>query len=151
MFIAGGPNGSNGLSGKKLVVDAYGPGVPIGGGAWSGKDFFKVDPLGGMAARRLALESLLASAAEEALVTLTYLPGGDRPACVDLLLDGAPSDRIVVPTNFGGLESRVLHDLFIMKEPCLSSFPARDISDRGCLGSCQWPKASTPRAREKSQ
>ena len=30
MFISGGPNGDNGLSGKKLVVDAYGPGVPIG-------------------------------------------------------------------------------------------------------------------------
>ena len=92
MFVAGGPNGDNGLSGKKLVVDAYGPGVPIGGGAWSGKDFFKVDRLGGMAARRLALESLLASDADEALVTLTYLPGGDRPARVDLLLDGTPSD-----------------------------------------------------------
>ena len=100
MFVAGGPNGDNGLSGKKLVVDAYGPGVPIGGGAWSGKDFFKVDRLGGMAARRVALESLLASDADEALVTLTYLPGGDRPARVDLLLDGTPSDRIVVPAEF---------------------------------------------------
>ena len=112
MFVAGGPNGDNGLSGKKLVVDAYGPGVPIGGGAWSGKDFFKVDRLGGMAARRVALESLLASDADEALVTLTYLPGGDRPARVDLLLDGTPSDRIVVPAGFGALESRVLHGLF---------------------------------------
>jgi S-adenosylmethionine synthetase len=112
MFVAGGPNGDNGLSGKKLVVDAYGPGVPIGGGAWSGKDFFKVDRLGGMAARRLALESLAASDADEALVTLTYLPGGDRPARVDLLLDGKPSDRIVVPAGFGPLESRVLHGLF---------------------------------------
>ena len=99
MFVAGGPNGDNGLSGKKLVVDAYGPGVPIGGGAWSGKDFFKVDRLGGMAARRLALESLLASDADEALVTLTYLPGGDRPARVDLLLDGEPSDRSSCPPD----------------------------------------------------
>jgi S-adenosylmethionine synthetase len=112
MFVAGGPNGDNGLSGKKLVVDAYGPGVPIGGGAWSGKDFFKVDRLGGMAARRVALESLLASDADEALVTLTYLPGGDRPARVDLLLDGKPSDRIVVPARFGALESRMLHGIF---------------------------------------
>ena len=111
MFVAGGPNGDNGLSGKKLVVDAYGPGVPIGGGAWSGKDFFKVDRLGGMAARRLALESLLASDADEALVTLTYLPGGDRPARVDLLLDGRPSSRVVVPMEFGALESAVLHGL----------------------------------------
>ena len=112
MFVAGGPNGDNGLTGKKLVVDAYGPGVPIGGGAWSGKDFFKVDRLGGMTARRLALESLIASEADEALVTLTYLPGGDRPARVDLLLDGEPSDRVAVPITFGALESRVLHDLF---------------------------------------
>jgi S-adenosylmethionine synthetase len=112
MFVAGGPNGDNGLSGKKLVVDAYGPNVPIGGGAWSGKDFFKVDRLGGMAARRLALESLLASDADEALVTLTYLPGGDRPSRVDLLLDGLPSSGIVVPTRFGALESCVLHGLF---------------------------------------
>ena len=112
MFVAGGPNGDNGLSGKKLVVDAYGPGVPIGGGAWSGKDFFKVDRLGGMAARRLALESLLAGEADEALVTLTYLPGGDRPARVDLLLDGEPSERVAVPAEFGALESRVLHRLF---------------------------------------
>jgi hypothetical protein len=114
MFVAGGPNGDNGLSGKKLVVDAYGPGVPIGGGAWSGKDFFKVDRLGGMAARRVALESLVASDADEALVTLTYLPGGDRPARVDLLLDGQPSDRIVIPPPFGALESRVLHELFVV-------------------------------------
>lgn len=116
MFVAGGPNGDNGLSGKKLVVDAYGPGVPIGGGAWSGKDFFKVDRLGGMAARRLALESLLASDADEALITLMYLPGGDRPARVDLLLDGKPSDQIVAPSNFGGLESVVLHRLFASSE-----------------------------------
>ena len=119
MFISGGPNGDNGLSGKKLVVDAYGAGVPIGGGAWSGKDFFKVDRLGGMAARRLALESMLASDADEALVTLTYLPGGDRPARVDLLLDGSPSDAIVVPSNLGALESRRLHKLFSVKEPLL--------------------------------
>ncbi len=32
-FAIGGPEGDNGLSGKKLVIDHYGPGVPIGGGA----------------------------------------------------------------------------------------------------------------------
>ena len=32
-FTCGGPRGDNGLSGKKLVVDHYGPQVPIGGGA----------------------------------------------------------------------------------------------------------------------
>ena len=47
-----------------------------------------------------------ASDGDEALVTLTYLPGGDRPARVDLLLDGEPSGRVVVPARFGALESR---------------------------------------------
>ena len=37
-FAIGGPVGDNGLSGKKLVIDHYGPGVPIGGGALCGKD-----------------------------------------------------------------------------------------------------------------
>ena len=37
-FVVGGPRGDNGLSGKKLVVDHYGPSIPIGGGALSGKD-----------------------------------------------------------------------------------------------------------------
>ncbi len=116
MFVCGGPSGDNGLSGKKLVVDAYGPGVPIGGGAWSGKDFFKVDRLGGMAARRIALESLLASEAEEATVTLSYLPGGDRPARVDLLLDGESSAAVAIPRSFGRLESGRLHKLFVKAE-----------------------------------
>ena len=53
-FEVGGPEGDNGLSGKKLVVDAYGPRVPIGGGALSGKDFFKADRAGAVLARRLA-------------------------------------------------------------------------------------------------
>ena len=119
MFVCGGPNGDNGLAGKKLVVDAYGPGVPIGGGAWSGKDFFKVDRLGGMAARRLALESLLASDAHEATVTLSYLPGSDRPARVELLLDGTGSTDVVVPHEFGALESERLHDLFVAVECAL--------------------------------
>jgi S-adenosylmethionine synthetase len=36
----------NGLSGKKLLLDHYGPRVPIGGTALSGKDFWKPDRAG---------------------------------------------------------------------------------------------------------
>jgi S-adenosylmethionine synthetase len=43
-FSTGGPLGDNGLSGKKLVMDAYGPMVPIGGGAYSGKDPNEANP-----------------------------------------------------------------------------------------------------------
>jgi S-adenosylmethionine synthetase len=90
MFVSGGPNGDNGLTGKKLVVDAYGPTIPIGGGAWSGKDFRKVDRIGGMLARELALSSVRESGAREALVTLEYIPGCAAPVHVNIVLDGRP-------------------------------------------------------------
>ena len=74
-FVVGGPIGDNGLSGKKLVVDAYGPRVPIGGGALSGKDFFKADRAGAILARRLAKAVVLTGAAREATVHLGFIPG----------------------------------------------------------------------------
>jgi S-adenosylmethionine synthetase len=80
-FEVGGPEGDNGLSGKKLVADAYGPCVPIGGGAWSGKDFFKADRAGGLLARRLAKVIVHLGLAAEATVTLGWFPG-DRTARV---------------------------------------------------------------------
>jgi len=99
MFVSGGPNGDNGLSGKKLVVDAYGPTVPIGGGAWSGKDFRKVDRIGGLLARELALDAVAESGASEALVTLEYIPGCAAPVHVGLQLDGKPCSLDSLPTT----------------------------------------------------
>ena len=89
MFVSVGPNGDNGLSGKKLVVDAYGPTVPIGGGAWSGKDLHKVDRLGGLLARQLAKRIVKVGLAGEALVFLEYLPGGAAPSQALVRLDGS--------------------------------------------------------------
>lgn len=91
MVVSGSPNGDNGLSGKKLVVDAYGPTVPIGGGAWSGKDFRKVDRIGGMLARELALAAVAEAGAGEAQVTLEYIPGCEGPVHVGVLIDGKPA------------------------------------------------------------
>ena len=86
-FEVGGPEGDNGLSGKKLVVDAYGPRVPIGGGALSGKDFFKADRAGAVLARRLAKTVVAAGAAAECLATLAIFPG-DPAFRIVSLLDG---------------------------------------------------------------
>ena len=74
-FIEGGPHGDNGLSGKKLVADFYGPRVPIGGGAMSGKDFCKVDRAGPLIARELALAAVQRLGCRECLVTLGIRPG----------------------------------------------------------------------------
>ena len=50
-FVLGGPDADTGLTGRKLMVDSYGPFVPHGGGAFSGKDATKVDRGGAYMAR----------------------------------------------------------------------------------------------------
>ena len=74
-FLIGGPEGDNGLSGKKLLMDYYGPRVPTGGSALFGKDAFKPDRVNAMRARALALGEVRAKNAKEATVTLVYFPG----------------------------------------------------------------------------
>ena len=95
-FVVGGPFGDNGLSGKKLVMDFYGPRVPIGGGALSGKDLWKADRAGALHARRLALRIVEEMTTGEATVTLGIRPGDrtfellriDGPNCTSI--DPAP-------------------------------------------------------------
>ena len=51
LFIIGGPQGDAGLTGRKIIVDTYGGWGAHGGGAFSGKDFSKVDRSAAYAAR----------------------------------------------------------------------------------------------------
>lgn len=81
-FSIGGPEGDNGLSGKKLLLDHYGPRVPIGGTALSGKDFWKPDRAGTLLARRVALAVVRAGVAREATVQLIAFPGDEAPRLV---------------------------------------------------------------------
>ena len=53
-WCQGGFDADAGLTGRKLVVDNYGPRIPIGGGCFSGKDATKVDRSAAYAARRIA-------------------------------------------------------------------------------------------------
>ena len=66
-------------------MDAYGPRVAIGGGALSGKDFYKVDRAGALLARRLAKAVVLTGAAPECRSTLTIFPGDTefRISCLE--------------------------------------------------------------------
>ena len=51
----GGFDADTGLTGRKLIVDNYGPRVAIGGGCYSGKDPSKVDRSAAYMARRIAV------------------------------------------------------------------------------------------------
>ena len=79
-FVIGGPEGDNGLSGKKLAVDFYGPEVPIGGGAICGKDPHKVDVAGAFRARELAVRLLREGGGAAVTVRLGWTPGDAAPA-----------------------------------------------------------------------
>lgn len=81
-FAIGGPEGDNGLSGKKLLLDHYGPRVPIGCTALSGKDFWKPDRAGTLLARRVALSVVRAGVTPEACVQLVTFPGDEAPRLI---------------------------------------------------------------------
>ncbi|MFN8103602.1 MAG: methionine adenosyltransferase domain-containing protein [Acidimicrobiia bacterium] len=112
-FTCGGPHGDNGLSGKKLVVDHYGPGVPIGGGALCGKDPHKVDRVGALRARQLALKLVGACAGSRAAtVTLGWLPGREVPDVVAAEVDGRCVDVLAaVPADLRIAASSAAFDL----------------------------------------
>jgi S-adenosylmethionine synthetase len=85
-FELGGPFGDNGLSGKKLVADAYGSAVPIGGGAFCGKDPHSVDPRGQKLARQMALDLVVSGSAREATVWVVWRPGDEEPRWIETRL-----------------------------------------------------------------
>jgi S-adenosylmethionine synthetase len=84
----GGFDADAGLTGRKLIVDNYGPRVPIGGGAFSGKDPSKVDRSAAYAARRIAIDYLRARGAREVHVYLAYAIGFSQPLESTVVIDG---------------------------------------------------------------
>lgn len=85
----GGFDADAGLTGRKLAVDNYGPAVPVGGGAFSGKDPSKVDRSAAYMARKIAVDYLKRFQAKEVYVTLAYAIGYNQPLQATALVDGA--------------------------------------------------------------
>ncbi|KKY31664.1 putative s-adenosylmethionine synthetase [Diaporthe ampelina] len=82
LFIIGGPQGDAGLTGRKIIVDTYGGWGAHGGGAFSGKDFSKVDRSAAYLARWVAKSLVAAGLARRALVQLSYAIGVAEPLSV---------------------------------------------------------------------
>lgn len=87
-FTIGGFDADSGCTGRKIVVDAYGPRVPVGGGAFSGKDATKVDRSAAYMARWIALQLLEKHGAKEVIVRIGYVIGGDEPLIKQAIIDG---------------------------------------------------------------
>ena len=84
----GGFDVDTGLTGRKLVVDNYGPRIPIGGGCYSGKDASKVDRSAAYMARHIAVQLLKEHKAGEVYVRLAYAIGYDQPLEATAIIDG---------------------------------------------------------------
>lgn len=89
----GGFDADTGLTGRKLAVDNYGPRVPIGGGAFSGKDATKVDRSAAYMARAAAVHMLESIPdAKEVYVYLAYAIGYNQPIQATAVIDGVESE-----------------------------------------------------------
>ena len=84
----GGFDADTGLSGRKLIIDNYGPQISIGGGSFSGKDYTKVDRSGAYMARKISTEILRATNAKEVFVKLAYAIGKPNPVMAVAIVDG---------------------------------------------------------------
>lgn len=120
LFIIGGPQGDAGLTGRKIIVDTYGGWGAHGGGAFSGKDFSKVDRSAAYVARWIAKSIVNAKLARRALVQLSYAIGVAEPLSIFVETYGTSSkssDELVaiIRENFDLRPGVIVKDLDLAK------------------------------------
>uniref|UniRef100_A0ACB8F7Z6 S-adenosylmethionine synthase isoform type-1 n=1 Tax=Sphaerodactylus townsendi TaxID=933632 RepID=A0ACB8F7Z6_9SAUR len=137
-FVIGGPQGDAGVTGRKIIVDTYGGWGAHGGGAFSGKDYTKVDRSAAYAARWVAKSLVKAGLCRRVLVQVSYAIGVAEPLSVSLFTYGTcvrPENELlnIVHQNFDlrpGVIVRVL-DLkkpIYQKTACYGHFGRKEFS-----------------------
>lgn len=81
-FLIGGFEGDAGLTGRKIVVDAYQSFANVGGGCMNGKDPSKVDISGAYIARQFAKELVISNNLRWCEVQLSYAIGLREPLAI---------------------------------------------------------------------
>ena len=119
-FVIGGPQGDAGLTGRKIIVDTYGGWGAHGGGAFSGKDYSKVDRSAAYVARWIAKSLVNAKLARRALVQLSYAIGVAEPLSIFVESYGTSSkssDELVqiIRNNFDLRPGVIVRDLDLAK------------------------------------
>ncbi|KAL1866447.1 hypothetical protein VTK73DRAFT_4704 [Phialemonium thermophilum] len=120
LFIIGGPQGDAGLTGRKIIVDTYGGWGAHGGGAFSGKDFSKVDRSAAYLARWIAKSLVAAKLARRCLVQLSYAIGVAEPLSIFVETYGTSeksSDELVkiIRDNFDMRPGVIVKELDLAK------------------------------------
>lgn len=119
-FVIGGPQGDAGLTGRKIIVDSYGGWGAHGGGAFSGKDFSKVDRSAAYTARWVAKSLVASGLARRCLVQLSYAIGVAEPLSV--FVDSYGTSKLsdaqlveIVRNNFNLKPGVIVRDLGLQK------------------------------------
>ena len=115
-FVIGGPTGDAGLTGRKIIVDTYGGWGAHGGGAFSGKDYTKVDRSAAYAARWVAKSLVYAGLVRRCLVQVSYAIGVAEPLSVSVFDYGTGKKSQqelmkIVKENFDLRPGRIVKDL----------------------------------------
>lgn len=95
-----GPTSDAGLTGRKIIVDAYGGYGRAGGGAFSGKDPTKVDRSAAYAARFIAKNIVAAGLANTAEVQIAYVIGQKEPLTKAIETFGTEKKKLTVIEDF---------------------------------------------------
>ena len=109
-FSIYGPHGDSGVSGRKLIVDAYGPLVPIGGGNTHGKDPSKVDKSAAYAARWVCKNVVAAGLADKCQLEIAYAIGMPDP--ISIRIDTFGTEKYSIQ-NIEGAISKVLNRILL--------------------------------------
>lgn len=115
-FIIGGPQGDAGLTGRKIIVDTYGGWGAHGGGAFSGKDFTKVDRSAAYAARWVAKSLVKSGICRRCLVQVSYAIGLAEPLSITVFDYGTANMTqkqllSIVKNNFDLRPGKIVKDL----------------------------------------
>ncbi|MBR3210473.1 MAG: methionine adenosyltransferase [Bacilli bacterium] len=90
-FVIGGPYGDSGLTGRKIVVDTYGGYARHGGGAFSGKDYTKVDRSAAYYARYVCKNLVASKICSECMIEVGYAIGVSKPVSISINTFGTSS------------------------------------------------------------
>jgi S-adenosylmethionine synthetase len=117
-WVEGGFDADTGLSGRKLIVDNYGPEVTIGGGSFSGKDYTKVDRSGAYMARKIAVDLLKKHNAHEVQTKLAYAIGKAEPVMAIAIIDGIETEINDYNLTPKGIRESLALDSLVYKDTC---------------------------------
>lgn len=97
-FIIGGPMGDAGLTGRKIIIDTYGGVACHGGGAFSGKDYTKVDRSAAYMSRYIAKNIVASGIAKRCQLQLSYAIGVKDPLSISINTFGTSNvaDQVII-------------------------------------------------------